>query len=84
MVEKTPQQVSLVAHAREWAANPAGGGKIFKWGTDGDFKRCEDFYQGKMPARMIPGWCATIHKLATGASPGHAPLEEAERKAKGK
>jgi hypothetical protein len=75
MVEKTPGQVSLAEHARAWAVDPTRGGKVFQWGKDGDFDRCRVFYRGKMPGHMIDGWCATLHKIATGASPGHAPGE---------
>lgn len=84
MVVKTPQQAAGVEHLRRWAVDPAGGGKLFRWGTPGDFKRCQEFYRGKVPGHMIDGWCANLHKLATGASPGHAPAEEAIRKAAGK
>ncbi len=79
MAAKTPGQAAGVARLREWAVNPAEGGKIFKWGTSGDFKRCEDFYRGKIPEHELAGWCANLHKLATGASPGHAPAEQAAK-----
>jgi hypothetical protein len=53
------------------------------WGTDGDFHRCEVAINtevtkdGKPPLspRVIAGLCATLHKIATGAAPGHAPGE---------
>lgn len=33
---------------------------------------------------MVKGYCAEIHKRATGARPGHAPAELAAKAAKGK
>lgn len=75
MVAKTPGEAAGVARLKAWAVNPAEGGKLFAWGTPGDFDRCVRFYTGKMPAHMIEGWCANLHKLATGATPGHAPGE---------
>lgn len=77
MVVKTPGEAAGVARLKAWAVNPAEGGKVFKWGTPGDFDRCVRFYRGKLPEHMIKGWCANLHKLATGATPGHAPGEQA-------
>jgi hypothetical protein len=83
MVVKTPQQEAAVNRLRAWAVGPAGQ-KHFRWGTPGDFARCEKFYADKLRPDMIPGWCANLHKLATGATPGHAPAEQAIAKAKGR
>ena len=66
---------------RYWTAG-AGGAKI-AWGTPGDFDRCianiqsEVTDKGGAPLsdRVIKGLCATLHKVATGATPGHAPGE---------
>jgi hypothetical protein len=69
MVAVTPQQQAAVERLRRWALSE-GGIKHFKWGTDGDMTRCQRFYKGKMPARMIDGWCARLHKAATGTWPG--------------
>jgi hypothetical protein len=77
MVAKTPDEAEGVARLKAWAVNPAEGGKVFKWGTPGDFDRCVKFYTGKVPGHMLKGWCANLHKLATGATPGHAPGEQA-------
>ena len=82
MVENSPNDVQKVQRLRDWAVSGPGRA-LFNWGTAGDFARCEAFYKGKMPERMIPGWCATLHKLATGATPGHAPGEEVARKTTG-
>ena len=79
MVAKTPQQGAAVERLRAWAIGPEGQ-KHFRWGTPGDFDRCARFYRGKVPERMIPGWCARLHKLATGATPGNAPAEKAAAK----
>lgn len=73
-----------VEQLRKWAVSGAGRA-LFAWGTPGDFDRCVTFYKAKtdMSDHMVKGWCATLHKLATGASPGHAPGEEAAHKARG-
>ena len=68
---------------RYWVAGP-GAAKI-AWGTPGDFARCEVNVQAEitkggqapLPDHVIRGLCATLHRIATGASPGHAPAEEA-------
>jgi hypothetical protein len=64
-----------------WTAGP-GGAKI-AWGTDGDYARCLVEIQAKVSEHGAPlgdsvihGLCATLHKVATGASPGHAPGEQ--------
>lgn len=67
-----------VEKLRQWAVSGAGA-IHFAWGTPGDFARCQAFYKGKMPAKMVDGWCANLHKLATGARPGQAPGEKASR-----
>lgn len=67
---------------RYWAE---GEGAIkIKWGVPGDFQRCIDRIQsaivkggGKpLPDGEIKGLCASLHKRATGATPGHAPGAE--------
>lgn len=41
------------------------------WGTPGDFSRCEKFARiHGIPAHMRDGFCANLHKLATGEWPG--------------
>lgn len=75
--ETNPKAAAAVNRLRRWAISPTGGGKVFRWGTPGDFARCQDFYKGKVPGHMIDGWCARLHKLATGATPGNAPAEKA-------
>lgn len=70
-----PVAQAAVARLREWAVTK--GNAVFAWGTPGDFLRCQKFYREKgMPGRMIDGWCANCHRLATGGfMPGHAPSE---------
>lgn len=65
---------------RYWTAG-AGGAKI-NWGVAGDFDRCIAAIQSEvsdsgkpLPDHVIKGLCATLHKVATGATPGHAPSE---------
>lgn len=88
MAEQTnPKAAAAVNRLRRWAVDPAGGGKVFQWGTPGDFGRCTAFYKGKIPGHMIDGWCANLHRLATGGfMPGHAPSEggDAAKPHKGK
>lgn len=65
---------------RYWTAGP-GAAKI-GWGRSGDFDRCirniesEVSEHGKpLSPRVVKGLCATLHRIATGATPGHAPGE---------
>lgn len=66
---------------RYWTTG-AGGLKI-GWGIAGDFNRCRLHINAKitehgrapLPDHEISGLCATLHKITTGASPGHAPSE---------
>jgi hypothetical protein len=69
---------------RYWVAG-AGAAKI-GWGHDHDFYRCiaaiqqEVSEDGKpLSPRVIKGLCATLHKLATGFPPGHAPGESGHK-----
>lgn len=80
--ELTPEDARRVQRLRDWATVGAGRA-LFNWGVPGDYERCRVFYKGKVPGHMIDGWCATLHKLATGATPGRAPGEIAAHKAKG-
>lgn len=74
--ETNPKAAAAVGRLRAWAISPTGGGKVFQWGTAGDFGRCQAFYRDKIPKHMIDGWCANLHRLATGGfSPGQAPAE---------
>jgi len=82
MAENTPGDARAVERLKRWATEGAGAA-LFQWGTPGDFDRCRAFYKDKVPGHMIDGWCSNLHQRATGARPGHAPGEEAIRKAKG-
>lgn len=60
------------------------GAARIAWGTSGDFDRCvvniqEEVSKHGAPLsdHVIKGLCATLHKRATGARPGHAPGEQA-------
>lgn len=65
---------------RYWTDGP-GGAKI-RWGVPGDFDRCVAEVTKYMPANA-KGYCANLHRRATGANPGHAPgVEQAEYQAK--
>jgi hypothetical protein len=67
-----------------WATEGPGAAR-FRWGEPGDFDRCTRFMaEHGVPPNQIPGHCALLHHRATGAWPGHAPAEEALKKAKGK
>lgn len=82
-MEKTPGEVRGVARLKEWAINPAEGGKIFRWSEPGDYERCIEFYRSKLPERMLHGWCQNLHIAATSRPAGHAPgVEEAMAEAK--
>lgn len=63
-----------------WVAGP-GAAKI-AWNTPGDFNRCVVNIQAEVSKHGAPlsdhvvkGLCATLHKLATGGSPGHGSAE---------
>lgn len=64
-----------------WSHGP-GAAKI-QWGSDGDFDRCR-VQLGKYVhnPQELAGLCSNLHVRATGARPGHAPAEEAEKRAK--
>jgi hypothetical protein len=64
------------------------GGEVIKWGVAGDFDRCVTAIEGKvtehgkapLSPNVIHGLCATLHKMATGATPGHAATEQGMHK----
>ena len=64
-----------------WLPGGEGGAKI-NWGVGGDYARCEMLIQeavskhgAPLSSHQIHGLCATLHRMATGATPGHAPGE---------
>lgn len=60
---------------RYWTEG-SGAARI-RWGEAGDFDRCRiEMAKVGVPAKMISGHCANLHKRATGAWPGHAPGEQ--------
>lgn len=66
-----------------WTVGP-GAAKIGGWGHAGDYESCIIQVQkaiidgGKPPLsdHVIHGLCSTLHEIATGARPGHAPGEQ--------
>lgn len=52
-----------------------GAAKI-RWGVEGDFDRCVRHLRKYVSDPK--GYCAEMHKLATGFTPGHAPSEQRE------
>lgn len=82
MAEGTGMPPQLI---RYWTSGP-GGAKI-AWGTPGDYSRCIVNIQAEvgkdgppLSDRVVHGLCATLHKIATGATPGNAPAEKAAGK----
>lgn len=69
MVEKTPQQAAGVRRLKDWAVSGEGRA-LLKLDAPGAFSRCQAFYKGKLPGRMIDGWCAELIHEATGQWPG--------------
>lgn len=63
------------------------GAQKIRWGVSGDFDRCVVNIQeaitkgGDKPLgdRVIKGLCSTLHVVATGARPGHAPSEQGHK-----
>lgn len=86
--EASPKDAEDVARLKKFWAHGRGASEI-GWGTSGDFNRCRVLINqavvkgGNKPLsdHMISGLCANLHKEATGAWPGHAPGEEAQRMA---
>lgn len=77
MAEGTQMPPQLI---RYWVAGP-GAAKIL-WNTAGDYERCITAIQAEVSKhgpplsdRVVHGLCATLHKLATGGSPGHGTAE---------
>ena len=76
---KTKMPAQLVSY---WTKGP-GAAKI-GWGKPGDFGRCRTAINAEivedggtpLPPNVINGLCATLHKKATGATPGNAPGEK--------
>lgn len=81
--EITPRDALNTERLKYYWAEGAGAEKI-RWGVPGDFDRCVILVQkavtdgGKPPLadHEIKGYCAEMHKRATGFVPGHAPGEK--------
>lgn len=50
-----------------WTTGP--GGARIAWGTDGSFDRCVLQLQKYLPPGQVKGFCARLHKRATGEWP---------------
>lgn len=77
MAEGTQLPPQLIKY---WTAGP-GAAKI-AWNTPGDFMRCVAAIQAEVSEdgpplsdHVVKGLCATLHKMATGGSPGHGSAE---------
>jgi hypothetical protein len=88
--EATPKDAADTERLKAYWRTGPGSIKI-RWGEPGDFQRCIDNIQEAvskhgppLPDHEVKGLCARLHKEATGATPGHAPGEEAAKKAKGR
>lgn len=59
---------NLAVLIRYWTVG-AGRAKI-RWGTGGDFNRCVRRLSKYVPPNQVQGFCARLHKRATGQWPG--------------
>jgi hypothetical protein len=57
------------AKLRAYWTSGKGNLKI-KWGSPGDFKRCVRHLRKYLPPNQLKGYCANLHKMATGMWPG--------------
>lgn len=73
-------QVDPEERLRRYWAEGEGAAKI-GWGVPGDFDRCRVELGKYVDAGEVDGFCARLHKRATGAWPGHAAGES--KKAEG-
>ncbi len=82
--EVTPGDAKSTERLKAYWRNGPGAARI-AWNTPGDFDRCvaniqEAVTKGShtpLPDVMIKGLCATLHREATGATPGNAPGDKA-------
>ncbi|MEW9530780.1 HK97 family phage prohead protease [Microbispora sp. NPDC049125] len=78
-VSDTPQDERSVAQLKRWYLRGEGAAQI-RWGTGGDWERCVRIAGKHMDPAKAKGFCANLHKEATGEWPGpHA--HEGGRKA---
>lgn len=80
MVDTTPGTGMPPQFLKYWLSG-AGAAEI-DWGSSGDYDRCMVSIQAKVSEHgkplsdhVIHGLCATLHRMATGARPGHAAGE---------
>lgn len=79
--EATPGDVASTERLMRYWTTGAGGAKI-GWGHEGDYDKCLVELGKYVDPSVLHGLCANLHKRATGASPGHAPAELADKSAK--
>ena len=70
MADVRPGDGNAETLRRYWTVGE-GAAKI-RWGTPGDFDRCVRQLDDYMPGRA-EGYCALLHKRATGFWPGDKP-----------
>jgi len=80
--EASPKDAAATERLMRYWAEGAGAAKI-QWGVPGDFDRCVVELGKYVSPGVVKGLCSNLHVRVTGARPGHAPGEEAARKAKG-
>lgn len=79
----TPHDAEATERLMHYWADPGQPGYIkIGWGHDGDFDRCVAALGKYVGPGRVKGLCSNLHVRATGARPGHAPAELAERAAK--
>lgn len=79
--EVSPKDVEDTERLMDYWSHGAGGA-ILDWGVPGDFNRCRVALSKYVGPDVVDGLCANLHHRATGAWPGHAPLELADKAAK--
>lgn len=68
-VADTPSDERSVAQLKRWYLRGEGAAQI-RWGTGGDFERCVRIAGKHMDPKQAKGFCANLHKSATGEWPG--------------
>ncbi|GIH95422.1 HK97 family phage prohead protease [Planobispora siamensis] len=68
-VADTPADAAAVARLKRWYIRGEGAAKI-RWNTPGAFDRCVRIASQHMPPEKAKGFCANVHKAATGRWPG--------------
>jgi len=81
---QSEEHSNMPAQLLKYWTEGAGAAKLH-WGVPGDFDTCLAVVGKYVPAAMVKGMCANLHRRATGGWPGHAPgLEESLSEARKK